>query len=93
MRIAGSGGGLLREGFPRRLGAGMAVSLAGAIVVGIAESGGGRTPVIGVVLCVAAAVCYAAGGSRPAGRGTFHSPTGQRSLSYITVSLLCPDPL
>jgi drug/metabolite transporter (DMT)-like permease len=64
--IALLGGWLLREGFPRRLGAGMAVSLAGAIVVGIAESassgsGGGRTSVIGVVLCVVAAVCYAAG--------------------------------
>jgi drug/metabolite transporter (DMT)-like permease len=55
------GGWLFREGFPRRLGAGMAVSLAGAIVVGIAESGGGRTSIIGVVLWVAAAVCYAAG--------------------------------
>jgi drug/metabolite transporter (DMT)-like permease len=59
--IALLGGWLLREGFPRRLGAGMAVSLAGAIVVGVAESGAGRTSVIGVVLCVAAAVCYAAG--------------------------------
>jgi drug/metabolite transporter (DMT)-like permease len=64
--IALLGGWLLREGFPRRLGAGMAVSLAGAIVVGVAESassgsGGGRTSVIGVVLCAAAAVCYAAG--------------------------------
>ena len=64
--IALLGGGLLREGFPRRLGAGMAVSLAGAIVVGIAESassgsGGGRASVIGVMLCVVAAVCYAAG--------------------------------
>jgi len=59
--IALLAGWLLREGFPRRLGAGMAVSLAGAIVVGISESGGGRTSVIGVVLCVVAAVCYAAG--------------------------------
>src|SRR5690348_2152577 len=64
--IALFGGWLLREGFPRRLGAGMAVSLAGAIVVGVAESassgsGGGRTSVIGVVLCVVAAVGYAAG--------------------------------
>jgi hypothetical protein len=39
----------------------MAVSLAGAVVVGISESGGGRTSVIGVVLCLVAAVCYAAG--------------------------------
>lgn len=64
--IALLGGWLLREGFPRRLGAGMAVSLAGAIVVGISESGisgsgGGQTPVRGVLLCVVAAVCYAAG--------------------------------
>lgn len=59
--IALLGGWLLREGFPRRLGAGMAVSLAGAVVVGISESGGGRTSVLGVVLCVVAAVCYAAG--------------------------------
>ncbi len=59
--IALLGGWLLREGFPRRLGAGMAVSLAGAIVVGISESGGGRTSVLGVALCVVAAVCYAAG--------------------------------
>jgi len=59
--IALLGGWLLREGFPRRLGAGMAVSLAGAIVVGISESGGGRSSVLGVVLCVVAAVCYAAG--------------------------------
>ncbi len=60
------GGWLLREGFPRRLGAGMAVSLAGVVVVGISESGGGqsgggRSPVTGIVLCVFAAVCYAAG--------------------------------
>ena len=55
------GGWLLHEGFPRRLAAGMAVSFGGALVVGISESDGGRTPVIGVVLCLVAAVCYAAG--------------------------------
>jgi drug/metabolite transporter (DMT)-like permease len=59
--IALLGGWLLREGFPRRLAAGMAVSFAGAIVVGISESGGGHTSVIGVMLCLLAAVCYAAG--------------------------------
>ena len=64
--IALLGGWLLREGFGRRLVAGMAVSLAGAIVVGLSEAGlsgsnGGRNPVIGVMLCVVAAVCYAAG--------------------------------
>ncbi len=35
--------------------------LAGAIVVGVSESGGGRSSVLGVALCVVAAVCYAAG--------------------------------
>jgi hypothetical protein len=54
-------GGWLHEGFPRRLGAGMAVSFGGVLVVGISESDGGRTSVTGVVLCLVAAVCYAAG--------------------------------
>lgn len=43
-------GWLLHEGFPRRLGAGMAVSAAEAVVVGVSESGGGRNSVTGVVL-------------------------------------------
>jgi drug/metabolite transporter (DMT)-like permease len=59
--IALLGGWLLREGFPRRLAAGMVVSFAGAAVVGVSESGGGRTSVLGVVLCLVAAVCYASG--------------------------------
>jgi drug/metabolite transporter (DMT)-like permease len=59
--IALLGGWLLHEGLPRRLAAGMAVSFGGATVVGISESGGGHASVIGVVLCLIAAVCYAAG--------------------------------
>jgi len=69
--IALLGGWLLREGFTWRLGAGMAVSLAGIIVVAISESassesatpgaGGSRNAILGVVLCVVAAVCFAAG--------------------------------
>ena len=55
------GGWLLHEGFPRRLAAGMAVSFGGVLVVGISESDGGRASVSGVVLCLVAAVCYAAG--------------------------------
>jgi drug/metabolite transporter (DMT)-like permease len=55
------GGWLLHEGFPRRLAAGMAVSFGGILVVGISESDGGRTSVIGVALCLVAAVGYAAG--------------------------------
>ena len=50
--IALLGGWLLDEGLPRRLGAGMAVSFAGVVVVGISESGGAHASVIGVVLCL-----------------------------------------
>jgi drug/metabolite transporter (DMT)-like permease len=52
-------GWLLREGFPRRLLAGMAVSFAGAAIVGLSESGGGGAPLLGVGLCLIAAVSYA----------------------------------
>jgi drug/metabolite transporter (DMT)-like permease len=59
--IALLGGWLLREGFPRAVLAGMAVSFAGAVVIGISTSGGGRSSVTGVVLCLVAAVAYALG--------------------------------
>lgn len=59
--IALLSGWLLKEGFPRRVLAGIAVSFAGAVVVGIATSGGGSASVLGVVLCVVAAATYAIG--------------------------------
>ncbi|MGI5492834.1 DMT family transporter [Microtetraspora malaysiensis] len=59
--IALLGGWLLKEGFPPRLMAGMAVSFAGAVVVGVSMSGGGRSSVLGVLLCLVAAVTYAGG--------------------------------
>jgi drug/metabolite transporter (DMT)-like permease len=59
--IALLGGWLLREGFPRSVLAGVAVSFAGAVVIGISTSGGGRSSVTGVVLCLVAAVAYALG--------------------------------
>ncbi|MFG3226839.1 DMT family transporter [Kitasatospora sp. NPDC048194] len=59
--IALLGGWLLKEGFPRSLLAGMAVSFAGAIVVGASMSGSGGSSVLGIVLCVLAAAAYAAG--------------------------------
>ena len=52
---------LLREGLPRPLLAGLVVSFAGAVVVGVSMSGGGRSSVLGVLLCVLAAVAYACG--------------------------------
>jgi drug/metabolite transporter (DMT)-like permease len=59
--IALLGGWLLKEGFPPRLLAGLAVSFAGAAVVGLSMSGGDGTSVVGVLLCLLAAVAYAAG--------------------------------
>ncbi|GGN88901.1 membrane protein [Actinoplanes lobatus] len=54
-------GWLLHEGFPPRLLAGMAVSFAGTVIVGYSMSGSGGSSVLGVVLCLVAAVTYAAG--------------------------------
>lgn len=59
--IALLGGWLLKEGFPPRLLAGMAVSFAGAAVVGMSMSDGGRASVLGVILCLVAALTYGAG--------------------------------
>jgi drug/metabolite transporter (DMT)-like permease len=66
--IALLSGWLLREGFPPRVFAGIAVSFAGTVVVGIATSSGGASSVLGVLLCVLAAVTYAGGvtGQKPA---------------------------
>ncbi|RKS74609.1 drug/metabolite transporter (DMT)-like permease [Actinomadura pelletieri DSM 43383] len=59
--IALLGGWLLQEGLPPRLLLGMAVSFAGAAVVGLSMSGEGSSSVGGVLLCLVAAVTYAAG--------------------------------
>ena len=59
--IALLGGWLLKEGFPPRLMAGIAVSFAGAVVVGISMSSGGRSSILGVALCLLAAATYAVG--------------------------------
>jgi drug/metabolite transporter (DMT)-like permease len=58
--IALLSGWLLKEGFPSRLLAGIAVSFGGAVVVGLATSSAGRASVLGVLLCLLAAVSYAA---------------------------------
>ncbi|WP_351223807.1 DMT family transporter [Streptomyces sp. NPDC002133] len=61
-------GWLLEEGLPPRLLAGMGVSFAGAALVGLSMSGEGSASVLGVVLCLLAAVSYAGGvvGQKPA---------------------------
>ncbi|MFC8592700.1 DMT family transporter [Streptomyces atroolivaceus] len=55
------GAWLLGEGLPRRLLTGMAVSFAGAVVVGLSMSGHGSSSVLGVLLCLLAALAYAGG--------------------------------
>ncbi|MFE7797575.1 DMT family transporter [Nocardia sp. NPDC057440] len=57
--IAVLSGVVLGEGFPARLMAGIAVAFAGAIVVGLSNSGGGRSAVLGVILCLTAAATWA----------------------------------
>jgi drug/metabolite transporter (DMT)-like permease len=58
--IAVFAGLLLGEGFPRWLVAGIAVAFAGVVLIGIATRGT-ETDLLGVGLCVIAAVTYAAG--------------------------------
>ena len=57
--IAMLSGWLLREGFPRRLAAGITVSFGGAVIVGISSSSAGQARVSGILLCALAAVSYA----------------------------------
>ncbi|WP_192810263.1 DMT family transporter [Actinomadura rudentiformis] len=60
--IALLSGYLLKEGFPSRLLAGMAVSFAGAAVVGFATADSGdESSVVGVLLCLVAALGFAGG--------------------------------
>ncbi len=59
--IAILAGVILREGFPPRLLGGCVISFAGAVVIGVATSGGGVSESWGAVLCVVAALAYAGG--------------------------------
>jgi len=58
--IAVFAGLLLGEGFPRWLVAGLAVAFAGVLLIGLATRNA-ETDLLGVVLCVVAAVTYAGG--------------------------------
>jgi drug/metabolite transporter (DMT)-like permease len=58
--IAVFAGLLLGEGFPRWLVAGIALAFAGVVLIGVATRSA-DTDLLGVVLCVVAAVTYAAG--------------------------------
>lgn len=59
--IALFSGWLLKDKLPPRVFAGLAVSFLGAVVVGFAMSGHGKASLLGVLLCLAAAVGYAFG--------------------------------
>ncbi|MEU4235892.1 DMT family transporter [Actinoplanes sp. NPDC026619] len=59
--IALLSGWLLHEAAPRSLWLGIGVSFAGTAVVGLSMSGGGRSSLLGVLLCVLAAITYAIG--------------------------------
>ncbi|MFC8570592.1 DMT family transporter [Streptomyces sp. NPDC057245] len=59
--IALLGARLLGDALPPRLLTGMAVSFAGAVTVGLSMSGAGGSSLLGVVLCLLAAVAYAGG--------------------------------
>ena len=52
---------ILGEGLPRPLLAGIGVSFAGAAIVGLSTSTSGGASVVGVLLCLVAAVAYAIG--------------------------------
>lgn len=59
--IALFAGVLLHEGFPRWLLIGAGVAFAGAVVIGASTAGGDGSDLLGIVLCVVAAVTYAIG--------------------------------
>jgi drug/metabolite transporter (DMT)-like permease len=52
---------LLNDGLPPRVVAGLAISFFGAAAVGFSMSGVGKPSILGVLLCLAAAVAYAGG--------------------------------
>ena len=56
--IALLGGWILKEGFPPAVLAGIAVSVGGAVLVGLSLSGGGSSSLTGMLACVLAAVSY-----------------------------------
>lgn len=59
--IALLSGWLLHEGYPPRLLTGLAVAFAGTILIGLASSGRGDASLLGVLLCLLAALGYAGG--------------------------------
>ncbi|MFK0046152.1 DMT family transporter [Streptomyces sp. NPDC090741] len=82
---------LLGEALPPRLLAGMAVSFAGAVVVGLSMSSGdgGSTSVLGVVLCLLAAVAYATGVIAQKPALSYGTPLQITAYSCLTGTAAC----
>lgn len=83
---------LLGEALPPRLLAGMAVSFVGAVVVGLSMSssgGDGSTSVLGVVLCLLAAVAYATGVVAQKPALSFGTPLQITAFSCLTGAVAC----
>ncbi len=88
--IALLGARLLGDAMPPRLLAGMAVSFAGAVTVGLSMSGEGGSSVLGVVLCLLAAVGYAGGvvAQKPA-LGARRAPLQVTTFGCLVGAVLC----
>lgn len=82
---------LLGEALPPRLLAGMGVSFAGAVVVGLSMSSGdgGSTSVLGVVLCLLAAVAYATGVIAQKPALSYGTPLQITAYSCLTGTVAC----
>ncbi|WP_404961738.1 DMT family transporter [Streptomyces sp. 147326] len=82
---------LLGEALPPRLLAGMGVSFAGAVVVGLSMSSGegGSTSVLGVVLCLLAAVAYATGVVAQKPALSYGTPLQITAFSCLTGTVAC----
>jgi drug/metabolite transporter (DMT)-like permease len=85
--IAVFAGFFLGEGFPRRLVAGIAVAFAGVLLIGVATRSGGAD-LLGVVLCLVAAVTYAIGvvAQKPVLR---RLPPLQVTFTACTIGAVC----
>ncbi|OIJ84690.1 DMT family transporter [Streptomyces colonosanans] len=82
---------LLGEALPPRLLAGMAVSFSGAVVVGLSTSSGhdGSTSVLGVLLCLLAAVAYATGVVAQKPALSYGTPLQITAYSCLTGTVAC----
>lgn len=87
--IALLGGWFLGEGFAPRLFLGIAVAFVGVAVVSLSTVGGADTSVLGVLLCLVAAITYAVGvvAQKPALR--YASPLQFTTFSVLTATVLC----